>query len=112
MEHLFGSPCKTCKYGDVIYGRYVGISASSTNDDRVLLICTPHNSILHISEEDIDFELTKDDVDKLISFEEDATDAGEWYHANRKDDEILFFGVLMNVKDIKPLATGNIKEGD
>ena len=104
MKHLFGSPCKTSKYDDVIYGRYIGRSAMSTPDNDILLICTPHNSILHVSEKDVEFNLSDNDIDELISYEKDATDVGEWYHRNRKSDEILFYGILMDSKDIRPLT--------
>lgn len=102
-RYLLGSPCKINKYGGDICGRYIGDSNLVSSEDVILLIGTPHNSIIHVKQIDACFDTTRDDLCLLKDFEEDAQEHSEWYHKSRPKEELDKIGVFISPSDITPI---------
>lgn len=106
-ELIPGTPC-TFNYEDTImYGRYIGPS-SFDDVDTVVVVATPHNSIMHRPISQINTDLSVDDLKELIDYERDAIDAGEWYHQNRTEEFIKEAGTLMKASDIVALDENSL----
>lgn len=104
--YLFGSPCKINIDDDIIYGRYIGDSDIPILNDKIILICTPCNSIRHVMQSKVNFELIDDDLLLLKEFEDDAISHGEWYHKNT-DINKLNTSIHIFADDIPPLLLIN-----
>lgn len=101
-RRLLGSPCKINK-GGYICGRYIGDSNIVSSEDVVLLVGTPHSSIIHVKQVDTCFDTSKDDLCLLKDFEEDAREHSEWYHTSIPKDELDRIGVFIAPSDITPI---------
>lgn len=99
---LLGSPCKINK-GGYICGRYIGDSNIVSSEDAILLVGTPHSSIIHVKQIDACFDTSKDDLCLLRDFEEDAKEHSEWYHTSIPKDELDQLGVFISPSDISPI---------
>lgn len=101
---ILGSPCKIEKNNEEIYGRYVGDSLLSSDGDRIILFSTPSGSIIHVKQSSVFFDITEEDLNILIDFEELAMSNNEWYHKNSNSEELESIGTFMASSDIIPLT--------
>lgn len=99
---LLGSPCKISNGGDIC-GRYIGDSNIESSGDVILLIGTPHSSIIHVRKTDACFDTSRDDLQLLKDFEEDAKEHSEWYHSTIPKEKLDAIGVFMQPADIDPI---------
>lgn len=101
--YLLGSPCKITRNGIDICGRYVGDSNLKSPIDKIILICTPCNSIIHANQSAVCFDVAEEDLELLEKYEDDAIIKREWYHKSRDKDELNKIGIFMNSEDIIPI---------
>lgn len=98
--YLFGSPCKITRNGIDICGRYIGDSNLKSPVDKIILICTPCNSIIHTNQSTVCFDITEEDLKLLEKYEDDAILKQEWYHKCRNKEELNKIGIFMDADDI------------
>lgn len=99
-----GSPCRFIENSYIIYGRYVGDSNFKSTDDPIILISTPHNSIIHAAQSNVCFNVTDEELLMLKDFEEDAKEHQEWYHSSRSAEELSNIGSFISSCDIDPIC--------
>lgn len=101
--YLLGSPCKITRNGIDICGRYIGDSNLKSPIDKIILICTPCNSIIHANQSTVCFDVAEEDLILLDKYENDAMLKQEWYHKSRNEKELNDIGIFMDPDDIVPI---------
>lgn len=102
--HIFGSPCKIIVNDETIYARYIGDSDITITRDKIILVCTPCNSIRHIAQSQVIFNLDIDELKTLHKYEDDAISKHYWYHKGMSNSEIHAIASI-SADDIIPLSS-------
>lgn len=76
----------------------------SLDGDKIILFSTPSGSIIHVKQSSVSFDISKEDLDILMDFEEFAISNNEWYHKNSDPEELKSIGTFISPNDISPLT--------